>query len=158
VPGRRRIPRVYRRWTDEGEFVWLLDGAVDSGVREMLHDGGLSVFFREPDPARWRLAALKHAYLAACCCLGAVPESATADVIRVLLIGARDAASGSHLQLSQMAAGLGIGRTHGAPRGPSLALMAVPTRESEGSAEAWISLAGAVLVRWPLPDIPPDCS
>jgi hypothetical protein len=154
VPGRRRIPRVYRRWTDRGEFVWLFDGRVDPGVREMLQEGGISVFFREPDPARWRLAALKHSYLAACCYLGAVPESRTAVMIRDLLVGARDAPARSSIELSQIAADLGIGRIDGAPLGPPLALMTVPARDSEGLAEAWISLAGTVLVRWPLPDVP----
>ena len=158
VPGRRRIPRVYRRWTDRGEFVWLFDGRVDPGVREMLQEGGISVFFREPDPARWRLAALKHSYLAAClaaCCyLGAVPESRTAVMIRDLLVGARDAPARSSIELSRIAADLGIGRIDGAPLGPPLALMTVPARDSEGLAEAWISLAGTVLVRWPLPDVP----
>jgi hypothetical protein len=154
VLGRRRIPRIYRRWTDEGEFVWLLDGRVDPGVREMLQEGGISVIFREPDPARWRLAALKHAYLAACCHLGAVPESRTADMIRDVLIGARDAPARSSIELSQIAADLRIGRTDGPPQGPSLALMTVAAGGSEERAEAWISLAGTVLVRWPLPDVP----
>jgi hypothetical protein len=154
VPGRRRIPRVYRRWTDEGQFLWVLDGQVDPVVREMLRDGGLSMFFRLPDPSRWRLAALKHAYLAACCSLGGIPDSPEADLIRAELVRVRDAPPGLGIEVSPLAAELGIGRTDQAPTGPPLALMLVPRREPEAATETWISLAGAVLVRWPLADTP----
>jgi hypothetical protein len=104
-------------------------------------------------PARWRLAALKHSYLAACCRLGAGPESRTADMIRDLLVVARDAPARSSIELSQVAADLGIGRIDGAPLGPPLALMTVPARDSQELTEAWISLAGTVLIRCTLPDV-----
>lgn len=155
VPGRRRIPRVYRRWTDQGEFVWLLDGPADPGVREMLANGGINMSFRLPDPARWRLAALKHAYLAACCHLGAIPDTVSAEQIRALLVAAREAPPRSPAELPSIAAGLGIGRTDGPPQGPPLALMAAPGRGPGAGVEPWISLAGTVLVGWPLPDAPP---
>jgi hypothetical protein len=155
VPGRRRIPRIYRRWTDQGEFVWLLDGPIDPGVRKMLANGGISMSFRLPDPARWRLAALKHAYLAACCHLGAIPDTAAAEQIRDLLVAAREAPPRSTSELPSIAAELGIGRTDGPPQGPPLALMAAPGGGPRAADEPWISLAGTVLVRWPLPDAPP---
>ena len=83
-----------------------------------------------------------------------MPESRIADTIRDLLVSARDAPARSSIELSQIAADLSIGRTDGAPLGPPLALMTVPARDSEGLVDAWISLAGTVLVRWPLPDVP----
>jgi hypothetical protein len=60
----------------------------------------------------------------------------------------------SNIELSQITAELGIGLIDGGAVGPPLALMAVPARDSKGPAEACIALAGTVVVRWPLPDVP----
>ena len=91
---------------------------------------------------------LKHAYLAARLALGQIPEGAHADEIRQLLVATRDLDRDAELPSSQIVEGTVIWRTHAAPSGTSLALMA---REGDGAPELWISLAGVVGVRWPLP-------
>lgn len=51
--------------------------------------------FQRPDPHRYRLAALKSAYLGACLLLGEIPESPDADEIRTEILAARDLGPGS---------------------------------------------------------------
>jgi hypothetical protein len=104
---------------------------------------------RERDMSRVKVAALKHAYLAACVALRQIPEGTRADEIRQLLVATRDIDRDAKLPSSQIIEDTVISLAHTPPRGPSLALMA---RERDGAPELWISLAGVVGVQWPLPD------
>jgi hypothetical protein len=155
VQGRRRVPSTHLRWTDEGQFVLIVDDRADPAVRDMLASGQIMLDMLLPDRNRYQLAALKHAYLAACCNLRRIPEGAIADVIRADLIKARDAAKNPDIPRSAVAAGLGLMRSFARPSEPILALAAVGSRTSPGMSEVWISLAGTVLVQWPLPEVSP---
>lgn len=48
----------------------------------MLNSGALDLEIVPPDPAKYQLAALKHAYLAACLDRREIPHTATARQIR----------------------------------------------------------------------------
>jgi hypothetical protein len=104
-------------------------------------------------PNRYKLAALKHAYLAACLDLRAIPETPSADLIRHDLRAARDATSRAGVPVSECALSMPLMPTHEQPSGPSIALGIV--RRPDGLAEIWIILAGSIAVPWPLPDRPP---
>jgi hypothetical protein len=104
--------------------------------------------FRQREMSRVKVAVLKHAYLAACLALRHIPEGTYADEIRQVLVATRDLDRDAKLPTSQIVEDTVIWQTHTAPSGPSLALMA---RERDGAPELWISLAGVVGVRWPLP-------
>jgi hypothetical protein len=155
VQGRRRVPSTHLRWTDGGQFVLVVDDRADPAVRDMLASGQIMLDMLLPDRNRYQLAALKHAYLAACCNLRRIPKGSIADVIRADLIRARDAAKNTDIPRSVVAAGLGLMRSFAGPSGPILALAAIESRTSPGMSEVWISLAGNVLVQWALLDIPP---
>lgn len=143
------------RSTDDGQFVPFLDGRTDPAVRDMLTDGRISAHVQLPDPDRYRLAALKHAYLAACCHLRRIPDSDVATIIRADLKAARDSGRNADVPHSALAAGLGLMRSYDGPTAPPLALAAVHGRDYPDVGEVWISLAGCMLVQWPLPDISP---
>jgi hypothetical protein len=67
VPGARRTSRVFLRQKDTGQPVLVLS-RVDPTIAGRLGSGGeFSMTFAAPDPHRYRLAALKSSYLAACC-------------------------------------------------------------------------------------------
>jgi hypothetical protein len=151
--GHRAMPRIDLRWTDSGQFALLIAGKAHPDLDGVLRRGGdFEVEFREPDMARVRLAALKHAYLAACLAMGTIPQSPTADEIRNDLCRARDVRAREPMPPSTVAAGLELGRTYAPPRGPSIAVMTPDPLPHEGPLNAWISLAGVVMVRWPLPE------
>ncbi|MQA87596.1 MAG: hypothetical protein GEV03_23980 [Streptosporangiales bacterium] len=71
-------------------------------------------------------------------------------------MGARNARTNAGVPHSTVAAGLGLMRSYDGPTGPPLALAAVPSRSNPSTGETWISLAGSMLVQWPLPDISPN--
>ncbi|MGY1717658.1 MFS transporter [Blastococcus sp. SYSU DS0552] len=108
------------------------------------------LLFTPPDRNRYKLAALKHAYLAACLDLRAIPETPCADLIRHDLRAARDATSRAGVPVSEYALSMPLMRTHEQPSGPSIALGIV--RRPDGLADIWIALAGTMAVPWPLPD------
>jgi len=147
--GRRSVPRVDVRWTDDGEVVLMarLDPESHAALVQAKEFG---LEFHEREMSRVNVAVLKHAYLAACLALGEIPEGLHADRIRRLLVDARDLDRDAELPSSQIVEDM-IWRTHTAPRGPSLALM---IRDGDAP-ELWISLAGVVGVRWPLPELEP---
>lgn len=155
MPGKRKIARLLVRRASTGEPVYVLDQNMDPAVRLMLQHGGFEWTWTRPDPNRVRLGALKSAYLAACLNLREIPMTATADVIRRDLVAARDAPSGRAIPTSAVAGQLSLMRSFAAPRGPSLALMSAPATDPDMPPEVWISLAGTVFVRWPLPDVSP---
>ena len=153
VRGQRPLPRIDLRWTDTAQFALLVAGGIQSDVDGVLRRGGeFTVEFRAPDMARVRLAALKHAYLTACLAMGTIPQSATAERIRVDLLAARDIRAREPMPHSSVAAGLELGRTYAPPSGPAVAIMAPGPLPKEGPMDAWICLAGVVMVRWPLPE------
>lgn len=119
----------------------------------MLKGTEFTLQFTPPDPNRYKLAALKHAYLAACLDLRAIPQTPCADVVRHDLRAARDARSRAAVPTSEYALSMPLMRTHGQPGEPSVALSVV--EGPEGLAEFWILLAGSIAVPWPLPDAPP---
>ncbi len=51
-------------------------------IMKMIRSGTFWLDFRPPDPSRFKLAALEHAYLAACLYLGYVPLFSEAEQIR----------------------------------------------------------------------------
>lgn len=147
--------RLTSRWTDQGQFVLVVGDRPDPAVRDMLASGQIMLDMLLPDRNRYQLAALKHAYLAACCNLRRIPKGALADAIRADLMSARNAPENPDIPHSAIAAGLGLMRSFAEPSGPILALAAVASRTSPGMSEVWISLAGTVLVQWSLPGVPP---
>jgi hypothetical protein len=156
VVGKRRIPQVLLRWTDTGQYVLIVDERADPALRDMLRSGQFSLHISPPDPRRYRIAALKHAYLAVCCQLGGIPASAAAKEVRADLVAARDAVAMSEIPQSHRASDLRIMRSAAGPQGPALALARLPAEDVRDS--VWISLAGSLLVAWPLPDVPPDAA
>ena len=145
--GKRLVRCVDMLTTDDGQFMLMarLDRESHAALAQAKQFG---LEFRRPEKSRAKVAALKHAYLAACLALGQIPEGPHADKIRDLLVATRDLDRDAELPSSQIVEDTAIWRTHTAPSGPSLALMAP---EGDGAAELWISLAGVVGVRWPLP-------
>jgi HNH endonuclease len=152
VPGPRRLPRLLRRRTPDGQFVLIIDGPLHPGAEPMLKRD-FSLLYTPPDPRRYKLAALKHAYLAACLDLCAIPDTPCADVIWRDLRAARDAPSRASVPVSEYAMAMPMMRTHEQPREPSIALGLLP--RADGATEWWIALASSIAVPWPLPDRPP---
>jgi hypothetical protein len=96
----------------------------------------------------------KHAYLAACLHLREIPTSGHARPIRGDLLAARDATKPDELPDSAIANSVGMARSFATPQGPPLALMNMPSLDSNGCSEAWISLAGTMAVQWALDQSP----
>lgn len=89
VPGARKLPRLFALMGPDGFALIPEGGALPPAVDPMLRSGSFSMTYRPPDSRRYRLALLKHAYLAACLYLGYVPGIPEADEIRHDLIAAR---------------------------------------------------------------------
>src|SRR3954451_4231347 len=62
VLGARKLPRLLRRRTPDGRFVLMVDGPLHPDVKLMLQGQDFALQFTPPDPNRYKLAALKHAY------------------------------------------------------------------------------------------------
>lgn len=124
-------------------------------MRQILASGEFNLSYREPDPRRWRLALLKHAYLAACLHLRCVPDTEDARKIRAALVAARDAPKNRRPPESEIASRLNVYRSHSGAQGPSLALVAVEAVDNNPEPDVLISLAGVLLVSWPLSDLAP---
>jgi hypothetical protein len=155
VLGKRRIPALHYRQDETGKFALVATGPVEPAVSDMLAAGLIRLEVRPPQPRRYRLAALKHSYLAACLQLGEIPNTAEAHRIRSDLVAARDATAFELLPDSAAAAALGLGRSFKPPNGPPLALLAMPASEPGGRPEPWISLAGTMAVQWPFTELQP---
>lgn len=150
VLGKRKVPRILRRSTAEGEFVLFVDaGEVDPQIQEMLASGEVAIEYRNPDPAVWRLAALKHAYLGACLALGGVPTGLHAEQVRADLVAARDCVRGEPFPGSRMANGLRVARSFGPAHGPSVELVALLNETGEPQ-DYGLAFAGTLFVSWPL--------
>jgi hypothetical protein len=153
IVGARKLPRLLHRQTPDGKFVLIVDGPIHPDAEPMLKGLDFALQFVPPNPRLYKLAALKHAFLAACLELRAIPQTPCADLIRGELLAARDAPSRKEIPGSDYALSMPLMRTHEHPCEPSVMLGHV--RRPDGLAEWWISLAGTIAVPWPLPDAPP---
>lgn len=146
APGLQAVPRVLHRQTPDGAIVEVYEVASEAASLN-LRQGGLEATYTPPVPARYRAAALKHAYLAACCALERILEGAIADEIRAELVAARDAPRDRPFPFGRSARQLELLRTVDGPSGPSLALV---SSSGSGSARSstYVSLCGVVLVGW----------
>jgi hypothetical protein len=149
ILGSRRMARVVPRRDADGSPVWTVEGC-DPAVAEMLATGGFTMEWVF-DRRAVQLAALKHAYLAACLVLRGIPDTSEAQVIRDALVAARDTPKRASLPKSPNLPVLDMYRSYGPPQGPGLGLMRLRSSEPSGF---FISLAGAVCVSWPLPSTP----
>ena len=148
VPGPRRAARVLLRQKDTSEPVLLL-GRVDPAIRRRFGPGTqFSMTFTEPNRGRYRLAALKSAYLAACLLLRSIPETPEAEAIRAELIAARDAPRKRQVQVSPLCEGLQIWKSHGPAVPGEIALVRTQPAEAAAPLIA-LSLARTLLVSWP---------
>lgn len=154
LPGRRRAPRLLYRNGPSG-FCLLIEGDLAPEIQQMLDEGTFHLHYRRPDPRRYRLAALKHAYLAACLYLGYVPAIPDAEAIRADLLSARDSPKRSRPPASEHADRLAIYQSHAPPKGPPLAIVATRLDEPAARREYLISLAGVMFVSWPFTEVPP---
>ncbi|MFC7624332.1 hypothetical protein [Microlunatus sp. GCM10028923] len=156
IPGKRRLPTIYYL-EEKGSKRFALNpaGELTPEVIQMMESGTFWLNYREPDPRRWRLALLKHAYLAACLYRGDVPESADAQAIRGDLIAARDTPSRASLPESEAASRLKVYRSGVGRQGSPLSLVArVHPQDASADPEVLISLAGVLFVSWPFTDLP----
>lgn len=148
VPGARRAARILLREKDTGEPVLLL-GRVDPAIRSRFGPGTqLSMSFAEPDRARYRLAALKNAYLGACLMRRQIPETPQAVAIRAELVAARDAGRREALEVSPLCDGLQIWKSHGPAVPGEIALVCIQPPDAASPIFA-LSLARTLVVSWP---------
>lgn len=155
ISGRRHIPTIYHRQAADGTFAWFVDGELTPEVEQMLTSGKLDMHYHPPSPRRYRLALLKHAYLAACLHRKDVPDTALARTIRADLVAARDAITDEQLPESESAERIKVYRSHIGRQGPPLALVAKEDTDGASEPEVLISLAGVLFVTWPFPDLSP---
>lgn len=153
VPGARRVGRLLVLKGPDG--LALIPDCVDfpPGVDPMLHSGSFTMNYRLPDSRRYRLALLKHAYLAACLYLGYVPGIPEADEVRRDLVAARDTAKRDEPPSSRLADRLEFYRSGCGRQGPRLAIV-LAQRPGEDP-KPLISLAGTLFVSWPFSTVPP---
>lgn len=151
IRGARRVPRILVRQKDTGEPVLVFDhGRVDPAIVGRFRPGAeFMMTFSLPSPQRYRLAALKSAYLAACLLLRTIPDTPEANAVRAELTGVRDLRRRQRIEGGPMATRLRLGRSQGPAVPGEVAL--VQTRPSDGSKpEIAISLARTLLVSWPV--------
>lgn len=110
VVGHRFVENIGLRYTNDGQYVLILKGGAGNEVRSMLESGNLVAEFRLPDSNRYRIAALKQAYLAACIRIRDIPTTPESDAIRAELISARDAPDNNSIPVGKNAATLRLGR------------------------------------------------
>ena len=153
IRGRRHAPRMYFRRGENDAFALFIDGSVTGEVEQMLQSGKFTMNYREPHPRAYRLALLKHAYLAACLYLGHVPDTEEVGAIRADLIAARDTPRRGLLPESQAAGQLTVYRSNVGTQGPPLALV-VQVLPGSTEPNVLISLAGVLFVSWPFAGSP----
>jgi hypothetical protein len=153
VPGARRVPRLLALKGPDGFALIPEGGDLPPDVDSMLRSGSFTMTFRPPDSLRYRLALLKHAYLAACLYLGYVPGIPEAEEIRHDLIAARNTPKRDQPPSSRLAERLKFYRSGRGRQGPPLAIVAA--RRPGEDPEPLISLAGTLFVSWPFSTLPP---
>lgn len=157
LPGARQMRPLLLRQTDEGVPVLLEGrGRADDQLMAMFDEavtsGPIDISYRLPDPVAYKLAALKHAYLAACLALREVPMEGKAVEIRAELIAARDAPRRAPLPASPHAKALVLRSTGMAPINWPIAI--VDWKAPDGSVLTELLLGGTISVGWPLePDL-----
>lgn len=149
VPGRRKTSRVLARQTDSGAFVLYLEGRIDPAISEhMLPDATVEMSYTPPDPHRYRLAALKSAYLASCVLTRSIPHTPEAAAIRGELMRARGLPSRVSPRPGPLCDALTIAKSQGPASPGEIALVRI--RHVDGTLEVAISLARTLLVTWPI--------
>lgn len=155
VRGARRSPRIYVMDSDAG-FGLVPDVELAAEVEDMLRAGTFQLHYREPDPRRFKIALLKHTYLAACLYLGYVPDTAEAIAIREFLVAARDAPRREGPPVDPLVDNLVVYRSGRPAAGPPLAIVKTQPAEVAGGVPPYlISLAGTLFVSWPFSVVPP---
>jgi hypothetical protein len=142
IPGRRHAGRILWRANPQGEFVLVLNGRYDRAIIDMLASGQVDLTGLLPDSNRYRLALLKHAYLAACLRFG-VPEGDGADQVSPDLIAARDAPSRHDVPESRLALGLTVLRRQEPPAEPIPPVVRAVAHEATGTREGILRLIGS---------------
>ncbi len=148
------IGRIYMRQTPDGKPVVIITGPMEIGPRRDEPLTGFELGTPVIPECVIKLAALKHAYLAACLHLEEIPQTPMARAIRADLVAARDAPDKYSLPESDIAASLVLAKTYNVPVGPPLALVSVESATEPRLAGVGISLAGAIMVGWPLDLLP----
>ncbi|MCX4639895.1 HNH endonuclease [Streptomyces platensis] len=151
VRGARRTSRILHRQTEDGEFALLLDrGKMDREIQQkMVVDSTITMTYSLPDPRRYRLAAMKSAYLGACLITKSIPETAEANAIRDELMDVRELDSQQRPKISPLCRDLMIAKSQGPSTPGEIAL--VQTRPPNGGRPMFaISLARTLLVSWPI--------
>jgi hypothetical protein len=127
----------------------LLDvtAGFDEAVIDMLNGGEVYLTGEQPNPNRYRIALLKHGYLAACIRFG-IPQGEIADEIRRDLLAARDAPNREAVPQSQLALSLTVLRADDPTSLVLPPVMWAVAREGSTSYEG-VLLAGRAFVSWP---------
>jgi hypothetical protein len=147
VQGNRSSGRILVRTNDAGDFMLLMNGRYDRAIAGMLNSGQVDLMALRPDENRYRIALLKHAYLAACMKFG-VPQGRVADDVRRDLVAARDAVDRWTVPRSRLAFGLTVLRRH-----EPLSIVVPPvvwaTAYEGATSYEGVLLAGWVFSSWP---------
>lgn len=150
VPGLRGAPRMLLRRSLEGELAMIEDkGKRDPNISAMLASGTAQLHGRIPNPRVWRVAALKHAYLAACLALGEIPNTDHAAALRGVLVMTRDARRGEFPPESNLAKTIRVAQSNQPAQGPTILLVALVDVDNE-IVDYGLSFAGTLFVSWPL--------
>ena len=150
VPGIRRAPRLLLRQSPIGELAMLEDkGKRDPSVGAMLASGSAQIQYRTPNPRVWRVAALKHAYLAACLALGEIPDTEHAAALRGILAMTRAAKRGQLPPENNLAKTIRVAQSNQPAHGPTVLLVALVDAGHE-IVDYGLSFAGTLFVSWPL--------
>lgn len=119
VPGRRTVPRILLRPDSEGRVGMIFDaGKIDPTLDAILTSGTGQIEYSVPNPRMWRVAALKHAYLAACLALGEVPDTDHAAAVRGVLVATRDRERGELPPETGLSKGSAVGAVAPSCPGP----------------------------------------
>ena len=145
VRGQRRARQAALSFQEDGTWAVVLDRP-DPAVASMLRDGALTLEYAAPARALWRTALLKHAYIAACVYLRAVPTTPHSSMIRDELLQAR--AAGVRHTIGPFADTIRSFRGYG----PALAPAYIAAVETDGMQLAAVGLGRFGLAAWPMPD------
>lgn len=144
------MPRILLRPDSENRVGMIFDaGEIDPALDAILRSGTGQIECRVPNPRVWRMAALKHAYLAACLALGEVPDTDHAAAVRAVLVATRDRERGQLPPETGLSKGLRLARSHQPAQGPTVLLVALVDAEGRPT-DYGVSFAGTLFVSWPL--------
>jgi hypothetical protein len=108
-----------------------------------------SMSFTEPDHPRYRLAALKNAYLGACLLLRSMPQTPESVAIRAELVAARELGRKQPVKVSSLCARQQIWKSHGPAVPGEIALTRTQPSDAATPIIA-VSLARTLMVSWPV--------